>query len=143
MKLYYRSAAEAHQDGYTNLDLDSLSKSGRVNPFSGLRGEAKQLFKEIAAGREQRVQLVSVPPQASGKQIGQGRWWSSVLEDAEVVVLATGLQTNQVPVVHSDGSAFEFQVDAQVILVYMFSMDGVCLCCVVVLRSHFDTVVLG
>ena len=112
MRLYYRSAAEAERDGYT--DLNALSNSGRVNSFSGLRGEAKHLFKEIAAGREQRVQLVSIPPQASNKQIGQGRWWSSVLADAAVVVLATGLQTNQVPVLQSDGSAFEFQIDGQV-----------------------------
>ena len=111
IRLYYRSENDARRDHYEGLDDASVSGAGRVNSFCGLRGVAKQLYNEIRRGCERRVQLV----QMEGRQlIGEGAQCEAILEGASVLVLATGMQSNVVPVLRTDGTAVELQMDQQV-----------------------------
>lgn len=49
----------AAQDGYTEYDkkLD-LSKGGIVYPFTGIRGDSKELWQKVRNGQERFVELV-------------------------------------------------------------------------------------
>jgi len=113
IRVYYNSAAEAKRDGYTELDNGCLSNSGRVNPFSGLRGDSKSLYKEILSGREKRIQLVKITPESADNPIGKGAFWKSLLQGVEQVVLAIGMQTNKVPVIRPDGTEVAMLTDSQ------------------------------
>eukprot|EP00658_Telonema_sp_P-2_P085121 TRINITY_DN9633_c0_g1_i4.p1 TRINITY_DN9633_c0_g1~~TRINITY_DN9633_c0_g1_i4.p1 ORF type:complete len:497 (+),score=117.54 TRINITY_DN9633_c0_g1_i4:260-1750(+) len=113
IRLYYNSAAEARKDGYADIDDDSTSRSGKINLFSGLRGDAKQLYKDIASGKEKRVQLCKLSPDAVNVSVGKGAVWKSVLAGVELIVLATGLRTSMVPVIRPDGTVADFMVDGQ------------------------------
>lgn len=113
IRVYYNSAAEAKRDGYTELDPGCLSNSGRVNPFSGLRGDSKSLYKDILSGREKRIQLVKITPESANSPIGKGALWKSLLQGVEQVVLAIGMQTNKVPVIRPDGTEVAMLTDSQ------------------------------
>lgn len=113
VRLYYNSAAEAKKDSYFDFDDSCTSHSGRINPFSGLRGDAKLLYKQILSGTEKRVQLCKAGAAAANLPVGKGALWKSVLAGAEAVVVATGLQTAMVPITDPDGSVVEFLTDAQ------------------------------
>jgi len=113
IRLYYNSAAEAKRDGYTEIDDGSTSSSGRINPFSGLRGDAKALYREILKGSEKRVQLIKIATDSSASPIGKGALWKSLLQGVEAVVLAIGMQTNKVPVLRPDGSEVAMLMDGQ------------------------------
>ena len=114
IRLYYNSAAEAKRDGYTEIDDGAMSNSGRINPFSGLRGDAKALYKEILKGSEKRVQLIKIATDSSASPIGKGALWKSLLQGVESVVLAIGMQTNKVPVLRPDGTEVAMLMDGQV-----------------------------
>lgn len=115
MRLFYDSTAEALRDGYTDINDGAVNSSGRVNPFSGLRGDAKALYKEVLSGREKRVQLLKIAADSANNPIGKGEMWKSLLKGVESVVLAIGMQTNKVPVMRPDGTEVMLALDAQVV----------------------------
>jgi len=89
IRVHYSSIALAEQDGYSDFDkrLDA-TKSGIVYPFTGLRTDAKQLWRRIKNGQEQRVQLVQAPSPQEAKKHTQ---------DADVVVWACGYTGSPIP----------------------------------------------
>jgi lysine/ornithine N-monooxygenase len=52
IKVYYATKREAERDNYSG---NEANKQGQIHPFSGLRGDAKQLFNNIRTGAETRV----------------------------------------------------------------------------------------
>jgi hypothetical protein len=65
LKVYYRSEAEARQDGYTDYPPDAVCRAtGQVHVFSGLQMEAKQLFQRVRDGCAPVAD--ANPPQAGG-----------------------------------------------------------------------------
>ena len=57
IKVFYQTAQKALMDGYNDFNQHSL-EGKYVYPYSGLRGDAKTLYKNIQTGQEQRVQIV-------------------------------------------------------------------------------------
>lgn len=57
--MHYSTVSQAQQDKYYDFDpkLD-VSKGGIVYPFTGLRGDAKELYRKIKRNQEDRVLLV-------------------------------------------------------------------------------------
>lgn len=59
IKVFYQRVQEAIKDGYTCFDKsDFQNENGYLYSFTGLRGDAKELYRSIAKGKETRVKLV-------------------------------------------------------------------------------------
>ena len=56
IKVFYSKVENAEQDGYTDYKSTVFSnKKGFLYSFTGLRGDARTLYKNIKSGKEQRV----------------------------------------------------------------------------------------
>jgi hypothetical protein len=88
IRVFYASEQDAVNDGYTCYDKrQALSKHGKVYPFIGIRGDAKELYKRINRGEEKRVELVKT--------------WDDHLDyvkEADIVIWACGYNTNNIAV---------------------------------------------
>lgn len=59
IKVYYSSVLMAQADNYNDYDTKlDVSKGGIVYPFTGIRGDAKELYRKITKGMENRIQLI-------------------------------------------------------------------------------------
>ena len=95
MKVFYSKVRLALADGYTDFDRRVYSKmDGYLYSFTGLRGDAKSLYKKVVAGTERRVKLVQAPTWEDQRPY---------VERADVVIWACGYETNKVPLYAMDG----------------------------------------
>lgn len=103
IRVYYPSQEEALSDNYTCYDpKEALNKQGRVYPFIGIRGDAKDLYNKIIRGEENRVQLIHT--QTNEEQ-------HKFIKDADVVIWACGYITNNIPIYDSRNNLLEFYTD--------------------------------
>ena len=59
IKVWYKSKDEAAIDGYTNFTKNWVNSKGIIYPFTGLRGDAKQLWRRIKVLKsEDKVEFV-------------------------------------------------------------------------------------
>jgi hypothetical protein len=59
IKVFYKRVQDAEKDGYTYYKKSDFSNSnGYLYSFTGLRGDAKELYKKVTTGQEKRVQFV-------------------------------------------------------------------------------------
>ena len=59
IKVFYSKVQTAELDGYTDFkQLCFSNKNGYLYSFTGLRGDARKLYKQVAKGQEKRIQLV-------------------------------------------------------------------------------------
>ena len=59
IKVFYSKVKNAEFDGFTDFKQVCFSnKNGYLYSFTGLRGDAKSLYKSVMKGDEKRVQLV-------------------------------------------------------------------------------------
>jgi lysine/ornithine N-monooxygenase len=63
------------------------NKNGYLYSFTGLRGDAKALYKKIKEGTERRVELVKCP---------SVKLQQRYVNEADLVIWATGYQTNPI-----------------------------------------------
>lgn len=62
VRVFYSTVTNAHNDGYKEFNENVFSnKRGFVYSYTGLRGDAKFLYKQIVKGEEKRVKLVKAP----------------------------------------------------------------------------------
>lgn len=72
-----------------------MSKGGIVYPFTGIRGDSKELWARIKAKKEKHVELIRADSQAEQSyHMGQ----------SDIVIVATGYSTNQVPIYDNLGN---------------------------------------
>ena len=98
----------AKKSGYNPLP-EEISPHGRVNPFTGLRWDARELYQSIKGGHEPRIVLRKVAEDCS-KDLDNDEW-KSVLDGAELVILSQGFVTNKVPIYDHDGLELELSCD--------------------------------
>lgn len=59
IKVFYKSAKQAEADGYSEFDANQRQqlkkKDGYLYSFTGLRGDAKQLYSNVINGKERRI----------------------------------------------------------------------------------------
>lgn len=95
IKVFYQSVKQAKADGYDEFDSKLFTRqNGFVYSYTGLRGNAKTLYRRIKSGAENRVQLVkarTVSEQAKH------------LKDADIVIWACGYETNKIPIKNGNG----------------------------------------
>ena len=63
-------------------------------PYSGLRGDAKALYKNIKSGAEKRITLV---------RAAHPELQAEYMQKADIVVWACGYQTNKIPIKDQEG----------------------------------------
>jgi hypothetical protein len=57
--VFYNKVSEAEFDGYTEFEAEKFSKKdGYLYSFTGLRGDAKELYLRACKGEEKRVNLI-------------------------------------------------------------------------------------
>jgi hypothetical protein len=57
--VFYSKVKNAEADGYNEYDKNLFSnRDGYLYSYTGLRGDAKRLYKKIKKGKEKRVQLI-------------------------------------------------------------------------------------
>jgi predicted glycosyl hydrolase (DUF1957 family) len=82
IKVHFSSVLEASQANYFefNKDMD-LSKGGIVYPFTGIRGDSKELWYKVKQKNISNVHLVRADTQNEQKEI---------LSKSNIIVLACG-----------------------------------------------------
>ena len=59
IKVFYSTVNQAKIDGYKDFNPQLFSrKDGYLYSYTGIRGNAKALYKRVMSGREQRIKLV-------------------------------------------------------------------------------------
>ncbi|RLN66387.1 hypothetical protein BBP00_00002243 [Phytophthora kernoviae] len=106
IRCYYATKKEAEADG---VDGSRADRAGCVNTFSGLREDAKKLYKNVVTGRELRVRLLHV------KQNGSQAVVDKAYSTASAIVWGAGYKTNVLPGFDEAGKLLEFLQDNGVI----------------------------
>jgi hypothetical protein len=103
IKVYYPSEEEASLDGYKCYDpRTACNKQGKIYPFIGIRGDAKELYKKILNGEEKRVQLIKT---------NTNKCQLSHIQEADVVIWACGYISNNLPFIDVRNQGIEFLLD--------------------------------
>jgi hypothetical protein len=100
IRVFYSTEQDAISDGYTSYDRRALNKQGRVYPFIGIRGDAKELYRKIIRGEEKRVQLIKTFDDQH-----------EYIQNADIVVWACGYNTNSIPIKDFRGNPVELYLD--------------------------------
>jgi len=114
LRLYYQDKAawEAEQGrlgclkegkSLPPLQPHQISHSGRVNALGGLRWASKELYLQIVAGREKRVQLVEVKSNSEAAPDLEAPEWQAHIKEADAVVMACGFGMTTVPISDDQG----------------------------------------
>jgi hypothetical protein len=54
--VFYKQVQDAEHDNYTNYKkADFQNNNGYLYSFTGLRGDAKELYKSVVEGKEKRL----------------------------------------------------------------------------------------
>lgn len=105
IRSFYFSRKEAEADG---ADGSRVDRSGCVNTFTGLREDAKALFKEVRSGKETRVRLFQLNKQPTP---GSQSLAAKAYADASAIVWGCGYKTRMVPIFDASGKAVRFVQD--------------------------------
>jgi hypothetical protein len=93
--VFYGKVESATADGYHDFDETNFSKKrGFLYSFTGLRGDAKRLYRKINKGEEKRVQLVQAKTPADQ---------AIYVENADLVIVACGFQTGSMIIKDQEG----------------------------------------
>lgn len=99
--MFYGTVTAAKNDGYTDFnDYVFSNKNGFVYSYTGLRGDAKFLYRQIKRGEEKRVQLIKAATPAEQ---------APYIEQADLVLWACGYETNKIPVRDHEGKEIQLQ----------------------------------
>jgi len=93
IRVYYPSEEDAIEDNYTLYNKkEALNKQGKIYPFIGIRGDAKELYRKIVNGEEKRINLVRTSSNEEQKRY---------IQEADYIVWACGYNSNNVKILDS------------------------------------------
>jgi hypothetical protein len=98
IRVFYACRRDAEADTYTTISCVNRS-TGQINPFGGLRGDAKELWRAVRNGEETRVRMVSIKGSAistDGKPLAT--MLQKIYDEATLIVWACGYSTNLPPI---------------------------------------------
>jgi hypothetical protein len=67
-QVYYANKQEADQAGYFDYSRGSMNKRGQIHPFTGLRGDSRDLYQRVTSGLETRVRLLQASRALEGER---------------------------------------------------------------------------
>jgi len=119
IRVFYGTVTHAKQDGYNDFSEHIFSnKNGFVYSYTGLRGDAKALYRKVKRGDEKRVAFVKAEtPEAQAAHV----------READLVIWACGYQTNKIPIKDHEGKEV---VLSQRVAHTQVDVDGKCRMCV-------------
>ena len=89
IKINYKSSEEAQMDGFTNFNKDVINSKGNIYPFTGLRGDAKELWRKVKVLRtEKRIEFVQANSYPLQKQ---------AIKTSNIIIWAWGYESLQLP----------------------------------------------
>ena len=91
IRVFYPTVNDAYKDSYYDFLAD---KNGYIYSYTGLRGNAKALFKDIDHGKESRVKLIETPSYKEQRKH---------VEKADLVIYACGYESNEINILHHEG----------------------------------------
>jgi lysine/ornithine N-monooxygenase len=101
IRVFYSTEQDAINDGYTCYNKrEALNKQGRVYPFIGIRGDAKELYKKITRGEEKRIQLTKTFDDQF-----------DYIKEADIIIWACGYNTNSIPIKDFRGHNIDLSLD--------------------------------
>ena len=90
IKVNYKSREEAMMDGYTGFNKGAINSKGIIYPFTGLRGDAKELWRKIKVLRsEKRIEFVKADNHILQKQ---------AIKNSNVIIWACGYESRPLPI---------------------------------------------
>jgi hypothetical protein len=94
IKVHFSSISEASQANYYefNKELD-LSKGGIVYPFTGIRGDSKELWSKVKMGKLPNVSLARADNPFEQRDI---------MSRSDIIIIACGYQSTQIPIIDKD-----------------------------------------
>lgn len=118
IRVFYGTVEQAASDGYDDYNENLFTnKKNYLYSYTGLRGDAKALYKRIKSGAEKRVQLVkAATPEEQAEH----------LQQADLVFWGCGYQTNKIPFKDAEGREIELE---QRVLETQFDIDSKCRIC--------------
>jgi hypothetical protein len=116
IKVCYKCKEEALNDGYTNFNKGVINSKGIIYPFTGIRGDAKDLWRRVKILKtEKQVEFVKANTYPSQKQ---------AIESSDVVIWACGYKSKHLPVyVKNSLSGENENLDFQKIGSYQYEVD--------------------
>lgn len=112
LQVFYSSKKEATDAGYTDYSKANVNKRGQVYPFSGLRGDARELYQAVMSGKETRVRLLDTSSVAANTSNAAHKAVSQVIAEADVVVWACGYGANLFPILTPSGEELALRVSS-------------------------------
>lgn len=105
VKVYYESGIQAKKEGYSVGQTDIIDdQNGAINRYTGIRGNAKQIYKEILEGKYKNIKIFTNDKNEEKN-----------LHDSDKIIQCFGYEPNQVPIVDSKGDSLvegqNFKVD--------------------------------
>lgn len=108
--IFYASRDAAIADDYSFTERDLCPRTGRVNRLGGLRGNGRELWRQLTrrpgTRPEERVRMISLADPALTAAALRRR-----LETASLVIPAFGYHAVTVPVLDADGRRLALQAD--------------------------------
>ena len=119
IRVFYGTVNQAKADGYTDFNEHIFSNPrGFVYSYTGLRGDAKWLYRQVKQGHEKRVAFVlAATPALQAEHI----------RNADLVIWACGYQTNKIPIKDHEGKEISL---SQRVALTQYDVDGKCRICV-------------
>lgn len=103
IRVYYPSEQDALDDNYTVYNKkEAINKQGKIYPFIGIRGDAKELYRKIIKGEEKRITFLKTSSNEEQKRY---------IQDSDYVIWACGYNSNNLKVLDSKNHPIEFLLE--------------------------------
>jgi hypothetical protein len=111
MRPMYQTPALARADGFDAYDNDDIcAKTGRVFALAGFRSDSRELLIRVlglgSAPREQRIELADL-------KRGRAADVTATLEQADIIVAATGYRPRDLPLFDRKGQRIELRGESR------------------------------
>lgn len=100
IRVYYPSEQDASEDNYTVYNKkEAINKQGKIYPFIGIRGDAKELYRKVIRCEEKRITLIKTSSNEEQKKY---------IQESDYVVWACGYNSNNLKIVDSKNNPIDF-----------------------------------
>ena len=104
IRVFYSTVNQAKAAGYKDYNSKLFSRNeGYLYSYTGIRGNAKALYKRVMSGQEKRIKLVKAEtPKDQEKHV----------DSADLVIWSCGYQTKKIQIKDTDGKEISLSQNA-------------------------------